>query len=177
MRGTDGSAPLLIGHGTVVALSPDGRQLAMVSRNESGSDVLRLVPTGAGETRVVDTGALRLQPRTGSWIAGIGAGDAGSLILAARDGEGGERFFEIPLRDGATPRPLTPEGFALAPQGHAVAPDGSLVDDFVIQKSGPVVHVCNAPSPAATASLKIAERICEELPLGGVAGAPPSSSS
>jgi len=43
-----------------------------------------------------------------------------------------------------------------APAGvraQAVAPDGTMVDDFLIQPAGRVVNVCNAPSPAATASL------------------------
>ncbi len=53
-----------------------------------------------------------------------------------------------------------------APAGvraQAVDPDGSLVDDFRIHRAGPVVAVRNAPSPAATASLAIAERIVAEL--------------
>lgn len=56
-----------------------------------------------------------------------------------------------------------------APAGvraQAVDPDGSLVDDFRIHKLGPVTAVRNAPSPAATASLAIAERIVGELSLG-----------
>lgn len=37
--------------------------------------------------------------------------------------------------------------------------DGTLVDDFEIRGSGRVVHVCNAPSPAATASLAIGAHV------------------
>lgn len=44
-------------------------------------------------------------------------------------------------------------------RAQAVAADGSLLDDFAIQRVGPVVAVRNAPSPAATASLAIAEHI------------------
>lgn len=44
-------------------------------------------------------------------------------------------------------------------RAQALAPDGALVDDFLIQREGRVVHVLNAPSPAATASLAIAEHI------------------
>ena len=40
-----------------------------------------------------------------------------------------------------------------------VAPDGTLVDDFVLAGRGRVVHVRNAPSPAATAALAIGERL------------------
>lgn len=44
-------------------------------------------------------------------------------------------------------------------RAQAVAPDGRLLDDFVIERDGPVVHVLNAPSPAATASTAIGRHI------------------
>ncbi|HEY3789978.1 MAG TPA: L-2-hydroxyglutarate oxidase [Urbifossiella sp.] len=53
-----------------------------------------------------------------------------------------------------------------APAGiraQAVAPDGGLVDDFLILEADRVVNVCNAPSPAATASLQIGETIVDRL--------------
>lgn len=52
-----------------------------------------------------------------------------------------------------------------APAGvraQALRKDGSLVDDFVIQKEGNFIHVLNAPSPAATASLNIGSIIAEQ---------------
>jgi L-2-hydroxyglutarate oxidase LhgO len=63
---------------------------------------------------------------------------------------------------------LSPGDVQAAPAGvraQAVDPDGSLVDDFRIHRIGPVTAVRNAPSPAATASLAIAERIVAELAL------------
>jgi L-2-hydroxyglutarate oxidase LhgO len=48
-------------------------------------------------------------------------------------------------------------------RAQAIDPDGSLVDDFRIHRLGPVTAVRNAPSPAATACLAIAERIVAEL--------------
>jgi (S)-2-hydroxyglutarate dehydrogenase len=53
-----------------------------------------------------------------------------------------------------------------APSGvraQAVAPDGTMVDDFLIQQTDRVVNVCNAPSPAATASLNIGAMIVDKL--------------
>jgi L-2-hydroxyglutarate oxidase len=44
-------------------------------------------------------------------------------------------------------------------RAQAVSPNGDLVDDFLIVEHGRALHVCNAPSPAATASLAIAEEI------------------
>ena len=55
-----------------------------------------------------------------------------------------------------------------APAGvraQAVDTDGGLVDDFRMSQTGPVTSVRNAPSPAATASLAIAEHIARELRL------------
>ncbi len=53
-----------------------------------------------------------------------------------------------------------------APAGvraQAVDRDGSLVDDFRISDLGPVLAVRNAPSPAATSSLAIAEHVAATL--------------
>ena len=44
-------------------------------------------------------------------------------------------------------------------RAQAVLPDGSLADDFVIEATPRAVHVINAPSPAATASLAIGREI------------------
>jgi (S)-2-hydroxyglutarate dehydrogenase len=41
--------------------------------------------------------------------------------------------------------------------------DGSLVDDFLLEQRGRVVHLLNAPSPAATASLEIARHVVDAL--------------
>jgi L-2-hydroxyglutarate oxidase LhgO len=63
---------------------------------------------------------------------------------------------------------LTPGDVTSAPAGvraQAVDPDGGLVDDFRISQVGPVTSVRNAPSPAATASMAIAEHIVAELKL------------
>jgi L-2-hydroxyglutarate oxidase len=46
-------------------------------------------------------------------------------------------------------------------RAQAVSASGSLVDDFVIRESRNAIHVLNAPSPGATASLAIGESIAE----------------
>ncbi|TYP82937.1 L-2-hydroxyglutarate oxidase [Blastococcus xanthinilyticus] len=48
-------------------------------------------------------------------------------------------------------------------RAQALEADGSLVDDFRITRTGAVVAVRNAPSPAATSSLAIAEHIVDDL--------------
>ena len=42
-----------------------------------------------------------------------------------------------------------------------ISPDGNLVDDFLFETSEHAIHVLNAPSPAATASLAIADHIVD----------------
>jgi (S)-2-hydroxyglutarate dehydrogenase len=45
----------------------------------------------------------------------------------------------------------------------SVGSDGSMIDDFVIQSDGRVIHVLNAPSPAATSSLNIGRLVVDKL--------------
>ena len=49
-------------------------------------------------------------------------------------------------------------------RAQALRPNGDLVDDFLIVRGSNSIHVCNAPSPAATASLEIGRFIAEGLP-------------
>ena len=46
-------------------------------------------------------------------------------------------------------------------RAQALEPDGKLVDDFRIIEAEKMIHVLNAPSPAATASLSIGQTISE----------------
>lgn len=46
-------------------------------------------------------------------------------------------------------------------RAQAVAPDGTLVDDFRVVLQPGAVHVLNAPSPAATASLAIGDHVAQ----------------
>lgn len=54
---------------------------------------------------------------------------------------------------------IAPAGAGVRAQ--ALTPDGKLVDDFVIRGESRMVHVLNAPSPAATASLSVGRSIAE----------------
>ena len=50
-------------------------------------------------------------------------------------------------------------------RAQALAPDGSLIDDFLWVTGPRMLHVCNAPSPAATASLEIGRTIVDKVEL------------
>lgn len=95
-------------------------------------------------------GTIRMLKR--HWRAG-----AGELARSAS-----KRLF---VREVARYVPaVAPQDVLPAPAGvraQAIDRDGSLVDDFRLGVSGSVVWVRNAPSPAATSSLAIAEELLE----------------
>jgi L-2-hydroxyglutarate oxidase LhgO len=60
-------------------------------------------------------------------------------------------------------------------RAQAVDPNGALVDDFALARTATGLHVLNAPSPAATASLAIARMLADEAADAFGLIAPPSS--
>ncbi|HUI83989.1 MAG TPA: L-2-hydroxyglutarate oxidase [Candidatus Binatia bacterium] len=72
---------------------------------------------------------------------------------------------------------LAPGGSGVRAQ--AVDANGNLLDDFYFMHSGRMIHVCNVPSPAATASLEIGREIvammAQRFELGAGSGEPVSS--
>ncbi|MEU1822693.1 L-2-hydroxyglutarate oxidase [Streptomyces abikoensis] len=65
------------------------------------------------------------------------------------------------LLPGITPQDLIPAAPGVRAQ--AVLRDGTLVDDFLFAESPRMVHVLNAPSPAATASLPIGREVARRV--------------
>jgi L-2-hydroxyglutarate oxidase len=48
-------------------------------------------------------------------------------------------------------------------RAQAVLEDGTLVHDFLFLETARMLHVCNAPSPAATSALPIGEMIAGKV--------------
>ncbi|MFZ3595938.1 L-2-hydroxyglutarate oxidase [Streptomyces sp. BH104] len=65
------------------------------------------------------------------------------------------------LVPGVTAQDMVP--VAAGVRAQAVLRDGTLVDDFLIREAARAVHVLNAPSPAATASLPIGREIARRV--------------
>ncbi len=119
IRKTDGSPAVLLGEGTSVALSPDGRWALSVLRPFTQTQLV-LLPTGAGQPRQLPADGIRYT-NMGGWLPD------GRRVLVAGSEEGhGSRFY---LRDveGGRARPATPEGIRLYFNGLAVSPDGNLI--------------------------------------------------
>lgn len=120
--------------------------------------------------------------REGYGKGDIDARDLGEVIaypafwkLAARHWRQGIREAIRSLSKAAFVRELqrlvpeiTADDIIPSPAGvraQALMDDGRLTDDFVIISGPRALHVCNAPSPAATASLEIGRVIAEQAPL------------
>jgi (S)-2-hydroxyglutarate dehydrogenase len=58
---------------------------------------------------------------------------------------------------------VVPAGAGVRAQ--ALMNDGKLVDDFLIIEGKNTLHVCNAPSPAATSSIEIGKAIAQQISL------------
>jgi L-2-hydroxyglutarate oxidase LhgO len=133
-----------LGPNAVLALAREGYRRRDVSLDELG--------------RLARSGAFRRLARQ-HWLTGVRE-MRGSLWRRAYLAEA--RTYLPWLRTGDVMS--APAGV----RAQAVDRDGALVDDFRIHRIGPVTTVRNAPSPAATASMAIAEHIVAELklPLG-----------
>jgi L-2-hydroxyglutarate oxidase len=51
-------------------------------------------------------------------------------------------------------------------RAQAVRRDGSMIEDFLFLETERMLHVCNAPSPAATSAIPIGETIARKCAAG-----------
>jgi serine/threonine protein kinase/Tol biopolymer transport system component len=119
-RRSGDAAPVRLGSGSGLAISPDKRWIVAVLRTAESAKLL-LVPAGAGEARPLDLG--RVQPRVAIHERASWSADGKSLLFPGF--EPGRRprswLMEIP---GGHPRAITPEGDSrsfLSPDGQSVA--------------------------------------------------------
>jgi WD40 repeat protein len=115
LRRIDGSPPVRLGSGTPRSISPDGRWALAVTLAPVKAQ-LWLLPTGAGEPRVIPTGGLAVQ--SAAWFP-----DGKRILVSASEGTGGIRLYLLDSPD-AKVRALSPPGYrALA---RSVSPDGKV---------------------------------------------------
>jgi hypothetical protein len=119
VQGTDGSAPVWLGDGDGQALSPDGR-LALALLTRTSPQQLVVVPTRAGEARVLEPGPVT-EYRRAVWDP------TGRRVVICGAEREGERRLYVQDVGGGPPRPLTPVGVELLKVGRPVSPDGTRV--------------------------------------------------
>lgn len=142
---------------------------------------------GVHLTRHVD-GSLTLGPtaflalsRRGYRVSDVSAVDTAGTLAWPGTWRVGRRFWRTAVDEvsmAASRRAMVRAARAYAPEltvadldgtqhagvrAQAVGRDGSLVDDFVVHRTGPVTYVRNAPSPAATSSLALARHLVDGL--------------
>jgi hypothetical protein len=112
---TDGSPPVWLGEGDGQALSPDGR-FALAVLLQSKPQQLVVAPTGAGETRTLEAGAVVRYTRA------VWDSSGRRVVFAGIDGQDHERLYVQDV-DGGPPRAVTSDGVTLAKLGRPVSPD------------------------------------------------------
>jgi 2-hydroxyglutarate dehydrogenase len=135
---------------------PDGAVLlgptALLAGARDGYRLRRVVPRDLAES-LLWPGTRRMMRRF--WRTGLAelrhALSAESFIAACR------RYVPELRRDDVTRSPHA------GVRAQAIARDGTLVDDFVVTTTERAVHVRNAPSPAATSALALADLIADRL--------------
>ena len=137
MRNSDGSAPQQLGFGSVFALSPDQRRVAVIKRQFQDEQELTLVPIGPGDDQVVPLEDLKILFNYGHWLKKTDDGRPEALVMCGRQDDGIPRLYHIPVDGSSPPRAISPADMPLAPQGHAASPDGGRV--IVTPADGPVV--------------------------------------
>ena len=115
LRKLDGSPAVRIGEGNAFALSPDGRWALAGKNTEDG--VLVLLPTGAGEPRLLAKSNLNIQGATFF-------PDGARVIISGNEPGRGSRLFTQDVQ-GGQPRAISPEGVSFA--FSTVSPDGKSV--------------------------------------------------
>ncbi len=100
LRDTDGTPAVLLGEGSAMALSPDGKWV--ISQPPGSPAQLRLLPTKAGEPR-----ALTNDDINHAWARWMPNGR--QFVFAGNEPKAGVRLY-IQDIDGGKPRPISPEG-------------------------------------------------------------------
>ncbi|HET6831884.1 MAG TPA: L-2-hydroxyglutarate oxidase [Solirubrobacterales bacterium] len=137
-RGPDGT--VLLGPTAMLAAARDAYRLGRVLPRDL-ADSLLWPGTRRMMRRFWRTGLVELRHAT----------SIGSLVAACR------RYLPALRRADVERSPH------VGVRAQAIARDGTLVDDFVVTTTERAVHVRNAPSPAATSALALAELIADRL--------------
>jgi eukaryotic-like serine/threonine-protein kinase len=122
VRRLDGSPAIEIGEGTTLGITPDGK--AVVALVPGQPTTLRVLPTGAGETRTFDVAPVQVDAYFISWMP-----DAKEFVFLGHEGDARPRAYRVALAGGPA-RLVTRQ--AGAEFWNKVSPDGR----FLLQAPG-----------------------------------------
>ncbi len=119
IRKTDGSPAVLLGEGSALALSPDGKWA--VTETQVSPAQLRLLPTGAGQPK--DLTSDSINHNWAHWFS-----DGKRILFSGNEPGKGEKLYVLELESGKSTA-ITPEGvngnsFVISPDSQLVAAIG-----------------------------------------------------
>jgi serine/threonine protein kinase/Tol biopolymer transport system component len=119
IRKTDGSPAVLLGEGSALALSPDGKWA--ITETQVSPAQLRILPTGAGQAK--DLTHDNINHNWAHWFP-----DGKRILFSGNEPDKGERLYVYEM-DSAKVQAVTPEGvngnsFAISPDSQSVAAIG-----------------------------------------------------
>ncbi|HXY08130.1 MAG TPA: WD40 repeat domain-containing serine/threonine protein kinase [Terriglobales bacterium] len=131
IRSTDGSPAVLLGEGSALALSPDGK--SAITETQVSPAQLRLLPTGAGQAK--DLTNDNINHNWAHWFA-----DGKRILFSGNEADKGEKLYVLELTSGKA-RAITPEGvngnsFAISPDSRSVAAIGPDQRDYLYPVEG-----------------------------------------
>jgi eukaryotic-like serine/threonine-protein kinase len=115
IRNTDGTPAIRLGEGGANALSPD--QKWVVAQTPRSPEQLRLLPTGAGETKPLTNDSINHQ--WARWFP-----DGKRFVFSGNELEHGVRLY-VQSASGGKPQAISPEG--VDANSFSVSPDGQMV--------------------------------------------------
>jgi hypothetical protein len=161
IRRASEAAPVRLGNGTAMGVSPDGRWVLSAVLSAQGRDGLTLFPTGPGEPRVLAIGQVEPRPviqEFARWSV-----DGSKLLFPGGQPGRPSRTFLFDLSGTGPPRAVTPEGCSLA----VLSPDGQSV--ATVDPTGKMlIYAVSGGAPTEVRGA-LAEEIPVEWELGSKA--------
>ncbi|MGA6982633.1 MAG: protein kinase [Candidatus Sulfotelmatobacter sp.] len=119
IRSTDGAPAVLLGEGSALALSPDGKWA--ITESQVSPAQLKLLPTGAGQAKDLTNDSIN--HNWAHWFS-----DGKRILFSGNEPDRGEKLYVYDLDTGKG-RPITPQGvngnsFAISPDSQVVAAIG-----------------------------------------------------
>jgi len=142
VRNTDGTPAIRLGEGGATALSPD--QKWVIAATPVSPAQLRLLPTGAGETKSLTNDAINHQ--WARWFP-----DGKRFVFAGNESGRGVRLYTQEI-SGAKPAAISPEGvdaqnFAISPDGQWVVGVGPDLKGYLYPAAGGDPKLVNGADP------------------------------